>query len=85
MRIPIGDDITLCSTSGTNQGGVATSSKVWTFTNKDKIMANAQSTSYNTSGDKSILIGYIKYVYIKQTKVEFLSDIENLWSNNQVQ
>ena len=58
---------------------------MWTFTNKDKTKADAQSTNYNTIGDESTLIGYTKYVYIKTTKEKFLSGIENLWSNNQVQ
>jgi len=81
----IGDDTVFVSSSGTNQGGAGTISKVWTFTNKEKTKAEEQSTTFNTIGDESTLIGYTKYKYVQISKSQFSSGIEEVWESNKVQ
>ena len=81
----IGDDTIFSSSSLSNQGGVFTYSKVWTFTNKAKTKADAQLTIYNTKGDESYLIGYTKLKYSKISEEAFISGIEDLWSEKNVQ
>lgn len=58
---------------------------MWTFTNKAKTKAEAQSTNFNTVGEESTLIGYTKFKYVRISKAQFFSGIEDLWRSNDVQ
>jgi len=81
----IGDDTIFTSSAFSNQGGFATVSEVWTFTNKGKTKAEAQLTRFNTEGEESILIGYEKSKYLKLSEAEFSSGIQDQWELNKVQ
>lgn len=83
--IPIGEDTIFTSSYGENNGGTSTASKVWTFTNKAKTMADAQRSQYNTIGDVSVLIGSSKIKYMKITEEEFIQGIQDEWTAQNVQ
>lgn len=82
---PIGGDTIFTSSYGSNTGGESTISKVWTFTNKAKTMADAQRSQYNTFGDVSILIGSTKLQYTKITEEEFIQGVQDEWAAKNVQ
>jgi len=81
----IGEDTIFSSSYGTNQGGFAAVSKVCTFMNKAKTKAEEQQTTYNTVGEESTLIGYKKLKYVKISKAQFSSGIEDMWESYNVQ
>jgi len=85
MSTSIGDDTLFYSSDVKNQGGTGTESKVWTFTNKVKTKAEAQATYFNTVGEESTLISYVKFKYVKISKAQFSSGIEDMWKTNKVQ